>query len=124
MTAFELTSSLCQLEFSLLALRDDPLPALKTQLEHLERSGNHSEASQVFVKINNENLKRERWAVRRCTILRSEHQISITMFLRSSKTAFAVTTTSGWFTRCWSGLPKLGNFHLPQRMRGRLCGNG
>ncbi|KAN0090706.1 hypothetical protein V8E55_004272 [Tylopilus felleus] len=50
------------LEFSLLALRDDPLPALKTQLEHLERSGNHSEASQVFVKINNENLKRERWA--------------------------------------------------------------
>ncbi|KAF8124917.1 hypothetical protein EV363DRAFT_1435080 [Boletus edulis] len=50
------------LEFSLLALRDDPLPALKTQVEHLEQTGNHSEASQVFVKINNENAKRERWA--------------------------------------------------------------
>ena len=64
MTALELISSLYQLEFSLLALRDDPLPALKTQLEHLEQIGNHSEASQVFVKINNENSKRERWDVR------------------------------------------------------------
>ncbi|KAI9572346.1 ubiquitin carboxyl-terminal hydrolase [Boletus coccyginus] len=50
------------LEFSLLALRDDPLPALKTQLEHLEQTRNLSEASQVLVKISNENSKRDRWA--------------------------------------------------------------
>ncbi|KAG8213553.1 hypothetical protein J3R82DRAFT_10206 [Butyriboletus roseoflavus] len=50
------------LEFSLLALRDDPLPALKTQLEHLQQTASRSEASQVVVKINNENSKRERWA--------------------------------------------------------------
>ncbi|KAH0827325.1 hypothetical protein J3R83DRAFT_3951 [Lanmaoa asiatica] len=50
------------LEFSLLALRDDPLPALKTQLERVQQTGNRSEASQVLVRISNENSKRERWA--------------------------------------------------------------
>lgn len=57
------TSFLSKLEFSLLALRDDPLPALKAQLEHLQQAGSRSEASQVLVKISNENSKRERWAV-------------------------------------------------------------
>lgn len=60
-SAFELIYSICKLEFSLLALRDDPLPALKTQLEHLQQTGRQSE---VLVKISNENSKRERWAVR------------------------------------------------------------
>jgi len=50
------------LEFSLLALRDDPLPSLKTQLEYLQQAGTHQEVSQVLVKISNENTKRERWA--------------------------------------------------------------
>ncbi|KAG9316196.1 hypothetical protein JVU11DRAFT_2221 [Chiua virens] len=50
------------LEFSLLALREDPLPALQKQLEHLQETENHSEATQVLVKVGNENSKRERWA--------------------------------------------------------------
>ncbi|KAJ7718016.1 hypothetical protein DFH07DRAFT_860751 [Mycena maculata] len=50
------------LEFSLLALRDDPLPLLESQLSTLQASGQHSEAAEIVVKISNENSKRERWA--------------------------------------------------------------
>ncbi|KAF8170287.1 ubiquitin carboxyl-terminal hydrolase [Mycena galopus ATCC 62051] len=50
------------LEFSLLALRDDPLPLLESQLSALQASGQHSEAAEVVVKLSNENSKRERWA--------------------------------------------------------------
>ncbi|KAJ7188551.1 ubiquitin carboxyl-terminal hydrolase [Mycena filopes] len=50
------------LEFSLLALRDDPLPLLEAQLSRLQASNQHSEAAEIVVKISNENTKRERWA--------------------------------------------------------------
>ncbi|KAJ7128952.1 ubiquitin carboxyl-terminal hydrolase [Mycena crocata] len=50
------------LEFSLLALRDDPLPALESRLGALQASNQHSEAAEIVVKISNENTKRERWA--------------------------------------------------------------
>ncbi|KAJ7072555.1 ubiquitin carboxyl-terminal hydrolase [Mycena amicta] len=50
------------LEFSLLALHDDPLPLLETQLSRLQSTNNHSEAAEILVKISTENLKRERWA--------------------------------------------------------------
>ncbi|KAJ6593630.1 ubiquitin carboxyl-terminal hydrolase [Mycena capillaripes] len=50
------------LEFSLLALRDDPLPLLESQLNTLQASSQHSEAAEIVVKISNENSKRERWA--------------------------------------------------------------
>jgi len=50
------------LEFSLLALRDDPLPLLQTQLSALQASNQHSEAAEIVVKISTENSKRERWA--------------------------------------------------------------
>jgi len=50
------------LEFSLLALRDDPLPLLESQLSTLQTSGQHSEAAEIVVKISNENSKRARWA--------------------------------------------------------------
>ncbi|KAJ7209630.1 ubiquitin carboxyl-terminal hydrolase [Mycena pura] len=50
------------LEFSLLALRDDPLPSLESQLRILQTSNNHSEAAEIIVKISTENSKRERWA--------------------------------------------------------------
>ncbi|CAA7259185.1 unnamed protein product [Cyclocybe aegerita] len=50
------------LEFSLLALRDDPLPSLQSQLEHYQATGDSASASEVFSKISNENTKRERWA--------------------------------------------------------------
>ncbi|KAJ7232769.1 ubiquitin carboxyl-terminal hydrolase [Mycena haematopus] len=46
------------LEFSLLALRDDPLPLLESQLSTLH----DSEAAEIVVQISNENSKRERWA--------------------------------------------------------------
>ncbi|KAJ7124984.1 ubiquitin carboxyl-terminal hydrolase [Mycena epipterygia] len=50
------------LEFSLLALRDDPLPLLQSQLSTLQASNQHSEAAEIVVKISTENSKRERWA--------------------------------------------------------------
>ncbi|THV06705.1 ubiquitin-specific protease [Dendrothele bispora CBS 962.96] len=50
------------LEFSLLAVRDDPLPILQSQLGGLQTSGKQSEATEVLEKIANENSKRERWA--------------------------------------------------------------
>ncbi|CAK5281402.1 unnamed protein product [Mycena citricolor] len=49
------------LEFSLLALRDDPLPKLEAQLSALQASNRHSEAAEIVVKISTETLKRERW---------------------------------------------------------------
>ncbi|KAK7472976.1 hypothetical protein VKT23_001080 [Stygiomarasmius scandens] len=50
------------LEFSLLAVREDPLPILQSKLSGLQSSGNQSEAAELVVKIANENSKRERWA--------------------------------------------------------------
>ncbi|KAF7428535.1 hypothetical protein PC9H_007759 [Pleurotus ostreatus] len=50
------------LEFSLLALRDDPLPALQAQLTQLQSAGLDSEAAEIVARLANENSKRERWA--------------------------------------------------------------
>jgi len=50
------------LEFSLLALRDDPIPQMEAQLKACQESGRESDANEVMVKISNENSKRERWA--------------------------------------------------------------
>lgn len=52
-----------QLEFSLLALRDDPLPTLQSQLNHHQALGNVAKATETIAIINNEKNKRERWAV-------------------------------------------------------------
>ncbi|KAF8732390.1 hypothetical protein AX14_004465 [Amanita brunnescens Koide BX004] len=51
------------LEFSLLALHDDPLPAYQKQIEHLQRSGDATGVAGLMNKIADENSKRERWAV-------------------------------------------------------------
>ncbi|KAI0769627.1 ubiquitin-specific protease [Trametes elegans] len=50
------------LEFSLLAVHDDPVPRLQEQLAQLQASGNQAAASELVVKLANENSKRERWA--------------------------------------------------------------
>ncbi|KAI0823329.1 ubiquitin-specific protease [Trametes gibbosa] len=50
------------LEFSLLAVRDDPLPRLQEQLAQLQSAGRQAEVSELVVKLANENSKRERWA--------------------------------------------------------------
>lgn len=50
------------LEFSLLALRDDPLPSLQSQLQHYQSIGDTSTAEDLLARISNENTKRERWA--------------------------------------------------------------
>ncbi|KAF7321460.1 Ubiquitin carboxyl-terminal hydrolase [Mycena kentingensis (nom. inval.)] len=50
------------LEFSLLALRDDPLPSLEAQLARLQAANMHAEAAETVVKISAETSKRERWA--------------------------------------------------------------
>ncbi|KAF8070362.1 ubiquitin carboxyl-terminal hydrolase [Lyophyllum atratum] len=50
------------LEFSLLSLRDDPLPALQTRLEEFQTSGNSAAVAEIHSQILNENSKRQRWA--------------------------------------------------------------
>ncbi|XP_006460907.1 hypothetical protein AGABI2DRAFT_68834 [Agaricus bisporus var. bisporus H97] len=50
------------LEFSLLALRDDPLPILQARLEQYQSSGRVTKAAETIAAISNENNKRERWA--------------------------------------------------------------
>lgn len=50
------------LEFSLLALRDNPLPALQTELQHAQASGNSAHAAEIMSQVSNENSKRQRWA--------------------------------------------------------------
>ncbi|KAH9940465.1 ubiquitin carboxyl-terminal hydrolase [Epithele typhae] len=50
------------LEFSLLAVHDDPLPHLQEQLAQLQVAGRQAEASDLMVKLANENAKRENWA--------------------------------------------------------------
>ncbi|TFK89477.1 cysteine proteinase [Polyporus arcularius HHB13444] len=50
------------LEFSLLAVHDDPLPRLQEQLAQLQAAGRQNEASELVVKLSTENSKRERWA--------------------------------------------------------------
>ncbi|KAG6857770.1 hypothetical protein H0H87_004186 [Tephrocybe sp. NHM501043] len=50
------------LEFSLLALRDDPLPALQARLQDLAPSGNSAASAEVYSLISQENDKRQRWA--------------------------------------------------------------
>ncbi|TFK44491.1 ubiquitin carboxyl-terminal hydrolase [Crucibulum laeve] len=50
------------LEFSLLALRDDPLPTLQAQIQQLESTGNAAAAAEAHAILANEHGKRERWA--------------------------------------------------------------
>ncbi|KAF9467330.1 ubiquitin carboxyl-terminal hydrolase [Collybia nuda] len=50
------------LDFSLLALRDDPLPILRLRLQKAQGSGNSAEAAEIMSMISNENSKRDRWA--------------------------------------------------------------
>ncbi|THH18181.1 hypothetical protein EW146_g2769 [Bondarzewia mesenterica] len=50
------------LEFNLLALHDDTLPALEVQLAQLHSSGNDLAALELSQHISNETSKRERWA--------------------------------------------------------------
>ncbi|KAJ3534434.1 hypothetical protein NM688_g7139 [Phlebia brevispora] len=49
------------LNFSLLALHEDPLPSLQKQLQELQTSGNDITASEVAERIERENNKRHRW---------------------------------------------------------------
>ncbi|KAL4074329.1 hypothetical protein J3A83DRAFT_4235169 [Scleroderma citrinum] len=49
------------IEFSLLAVRDDPLPAMHRQLEAARQSGQAAEAREILSKISHENSKRDRW---------------------------------------------------------------
>ncbi|KAF7981987.1 hypothetical protein HWV62_30815 [Athelia sp. TMB] len=50
------------LEFSLLALRDDPVPALQIQLQHAQTLGEHAAAAHLLATLDAETTKRERWA--------------------------------------------------------------
>ncbi|KIY71102.1 hypothetical protein CYLTODRAFT_369833 [Cylindrobasidium torrendii FP15055 ss-10] len=50
------------LEFSLLALRSDPLPGWESQLAQLQEAGLQSDAAELIMRIDTEKVKRERWA--------------------------------------------------------------
>lgn len=52
-----------KLEFSLLALHTDTLPALEAQLVQVQSSGNDLAVLELSQQISNEKAKRERWAV-------------------------------------------------------------
>lgn len=52
-----------QLEFNLLAVRNDPLPSLQSQLQQFQASGNQAFAEEILNRISQENEKRTRWAV-------------------------------------------------------------
>lgn len=51
------------LEFSLLALHDDPLPTLQEKLSVAQTAGDQSLLAELMQRISDENSKRERWAV-------------------------------------------------------------
>jgi hypothetical protein len=93
-----LTYSL-QLEFSLLALRDDPLPAMRTRLEALQGSAEDAELSDLMNKISNENSKRERWAVSIDFFVTS---VTFLILFQSLRIACVVITTSALrMLYCW-----------------------
>ncbi|KAJ7594681.1 hypothetical protein C8J56DRAFT_927375 [Mycena floridula] len=50
------------LDFTLLALHNDPLPELEKELTRCQASNNHAEAAEIVVKIDMENVKRAGWA--------------------------------------------------------------
>lgn len=50
------------LEFSLLALHEDPLPILQQHLTDAQAAGDVAAAEEILIKLSNENNKRERWA--------------------------------------------------------------
>jgi len=50
------------LEFSLLALHDDPLPILQTELAKAQASGNDDREAELAQRLADEHAKRERWA--------------------------------------------------------------
>lgn len=55
--------SIRQLNFSLLALHNDPIPDLQKQLAEVQMSGNAALAAEISAKLDRENHKRQQWAV-------------------------------------------------------------
>ncbi|EPS96263.1 hypothetical protein FOMPIDRAFT_1038210 [Fomitopsis schrenkii] len=49
------------LEFSLLALHEDPVSRLEAQISGLQAAGRQAEAGDLIVRLSTENAKRERW---------------------------------------------------------------
>lgn len=71
------------LEFSLLALHDDPLPALRTQFETAQTARDHETAILVGQRLEEESAKRERWvfenALRRHNHLGFAHALLVAL---------------------------------------------
>ncbi|KAH6914217.1 ubiquitin-specific protease [Coprinopsis sp. MPI-PUGE-AT-0042] len=63
------------LEFSLLAVRDDPLPRLQDQLQKAQSAGNSAIEHDLLARIANENAKRENWAFENA--LRRHNHVSL-----------------------------------------------
>ncbi|KAI6026393.1 hypothetical protein BKA83DRAFT_4242868 [Pisolithus microcarpus] len=63
------------IEFSLLAVRDDPLLAMNKQLELLREAGSDAAAAEMLLKISDETSRREQWAFENS--LRRHNHISL-----------------------------------------------
>ncbi|KAF9070849.1 ubiquitin carboxyl-terminal hydrolase [Rhodocollybia butyracea] len=50
------------LDFSLLALRDDPLPLMQSELAALQTAGKQAEAAELVYRLESETSKRNRWS--------------------------------------------------------------
>ncbi|GJE95832.1 cysteine proteinase [Phanerochaete sordida] len=51
-----------QLQFNLLAVHDDPIPTLQTQLSEAQAAGSADLAAQLAARLERENHKRQQWA--------------------------------------------------------------
>ncbi|KAJ3733778.1 hypothetical protein DFJ43DRAFT_1066690 [Lentinula guzmanii] len=71
------------LDFSLLALRDDPLPLLQAELAKLQTAGKQAEAAELVVKLESETSKRNRWnfenSIRRHNHVGLVHALLVTL---------------------------------------------
>jgi len=70
------------LEFSLLAVHDDPLPSLQSRLQQAQRENDHVSEGNLLARIADENTKRENWAFENS--LRRHNHVSLVHALLSA----------------------------------------
>jgi ubiquitin carboxyl-terminal hydrolase L5 len=66
-----------QLEFNLMAIHEDTIPKLESQIRSFQAQGNDLASAEFTARLAQENEKRERWAVR--TILHSNASEPLTI---------------------------------------------
>jgi hypothetical protein len=93
-----ISNYILQLEFSLLALRDDPIPGMRKRLDALQDLAGDAELSDLMNQFSNENSKRERWAVSTEYFVTDGHPFDS---VRSLRTACVAIITSALCMLCY-----------------------